>query len=344
MNLSLGSSGVQVAALQKILNQDSATRVAVTGPGSSGNESTYFGSLTKAAVIRFQEKYASEILSPVGLTRGNGYVGAYTRAKLNTLSTPYTGSASASPSAPVTPSAASPTADYTVKDSEKIDIYAGDAMIAKVQNKMTAAINAAIASQSMATATMPTIALTDVPSSAIKEVSPRSGAPGTRATIAGIGITSQSTLYFGNKYIVRAMSLDIFGNFSFVVPSIPPGRYDIAIREDDRVSNTKMFVITDPQNPRVRLQSISPATTTYGGTLTITGSGFTSTGNIVVTTYQTFADVPSSDGKTLTMTLAPESLREPARVGRGTDKVLMSVSVVNDYGFSDSEKIITMIL
>ena len=105
-----------------------------------------------------------------------------------------------------------------------------------------------------------------------------------------------------------------------------------------------MFVITDPQNPRVRLQSISPATTTYGGTLTITGSGFTSTGNIVVTTYQTFADVPSSDGKTLTMTLAPESLREPARVGRGTDKVLMSVSVVNDYGFSDSEKIITMIL
>lgn len=86
VNLSFGSQNSQVALLQQILNQDPDTRIANTGPGSLGNETNYFGALTKTAVIQFQEKYAREVLMPVGLTQGNGYVGSYTRAKLNALS------------------------------------------------------------------------------------------------------------------------------------------------------------------------------------------------------------------------------------------------------------------
>ena len=45
----------------------------------------HFATLTMQAVIRFQEKYAPEILTPFGLSKGTGYVGKLTRQKINLL-------------------------------------------------------------------------------------------------------------------------------------------------------------------------------------------------------------------------------------------------------------------
>ena len=86
-NLKLGSTGTDVMNLQKLLNMNAATQVSTSGAGAPGQESSYFGAKTRAAVIKWQNLYASEVLAPVGLTSGTGFFGASSRAKANALCT-----------------------------------------------------------------------------------------------------------------------------------------------------------------------------------------------------------------------------------------------------------------
>lgn len=83
-NLALGMSGRAVTELQIFLNTHGFT-VANFGPGSEGQETTYFGLLTKAALVRFQDAHVAAILSPFGLSAGTGYFGPSTRAFVNAM-------------------------------------------------------------------------------------------------------------------------------------------------------------------------------------------------------------------------------------------------------------------
>ena len=85
-NLKIGDSGPDVLELQKILNKNQDTQISLSGVGSPGNETTYFGNLTHQAVIRFQEKFRSQILTPLNLFSGTGFVGQSTINKLKDFS------------------------------------------------------------------------------------------------------------------------------------------------------------------------------------------------------------------------------------------------------------------
>jgi len=95
-NLTMGSTGTDVMNLQKVLNMSADTQVASSGVGSSGNETSYFGGLTRAAVVKFQIKN--------GITPSVGYVGPITRAKLNSM-----GGVAVTPPTPSTPPGTLPT-------------------------------------------------------------------------------------------------------------------------------------------------------------------------------------------------------------------------------------------
>ena len=75
-DLKRGMTGEDVRSLQKILNKYGEL-VASSGIGSPGNESTFFGTATEAAVIRFQKSH--NIIPSVG------YVGPVTRAAILAL-------------------------------------------------------------------------------------------------------------------------------------------------------------------------------------------------------------------------------------------------------------------
>jgi hypothetical protein len=84
-DLQLGDIDRDVRELQRVLNADPATVVATDDDGAKGRENNTFGTLTKEAVIKFQNKYSDTILAPAGLTVGNGFVGKLTRTRLNLL-------------------------------------------------------------------------------------------------------------------------------------------------------------------------------------------------------------------------------------------------------------------
>lgn len=94
-DLKLGDERLDVKILQMVLNLDPQTRVSLSGAGSLGKESVYFGEKTRQAVIKFQKKYT--------ILGESGRVGIKTRAKLDEILAKLLNLAPVSSASPVKP-------------------------------------------------------------------------------------------------------------------------------------------------------------------------------------------------------------------------------------------------
>ncbi|MCD4760405.1 peptidoglycan-binding protein [bacterium] len=84
INLRGSDKGLDVKKLQKFLNNN-GFELTNSGSGSPGNETEFFGRFTYQALIKFQNHYREEILTPLGLYWGTGYFGASTRFFVNSM-------------------------------------------------------------------------------------------------------------------------------------------------------------------------------------------------------------------------------------------------------------------
>ena len=75
--LNIGSEGEDIRVYQTVLNLDPATKLTSVGAGAPGQETSYFGEKTRAAVIKFQKKYR--------IVGENGQIGPKTLKLINYL-------------------------------------------------------------------------------------------------------------------------------------------------------------------------------------------------------------------------------------------------------------------
>jgi peptidoglycan hydrolase-like protein with peptidoglycan-binding domain len=269
-NLSLGARGEDVRTLQVFLNKNIKTRVAESGPGSPGQETDFFGPLTKKTVIKFQELYANDVLVPVGLTRGTGFVGPSTIKKLNELS-----------------NSSLSTALDTLTTYEFNNTFSE----INITNKETSGTAPEISNEEL-TITFPSV---------------YSGLPGTKLTLTGTGFDSRTVALFDGEEVATFVKDET--SLHFFVPAISPGRYDVLAVNDKNASNGVQFTVEEPGATQPKIVRLEPKSGTGEARVTIRGEGFSKTANRIYTGYSVLENVPSTDGRTLEITLRPPSFQ-----------------------------------
>lgn len=78
-NLTIGNTGSKVKSLQRVLINEGLWEAKV---GATG----YFGPITRASLVKFQERYNREILQPLNLKAGTGYFGPKSRNYISNIS------------------------------------------------------------------------------------------------------------------------------------------------------------------------------------------------------------------------------------------------------------------
>lgn len=287
-DLKIGDNSEDVRFLQKFLNKNPDTQVSSSGIGSSGKETPFFGQLTKNAVIKFQELHESDILRHFGLKSGTGFVGDATRLKLNSL---------------VEKDAENPLSiSLSGNSSSQKKIYSSSRSY-KVASESSQNKEKNASSSSSANSSLTGLETVSV---RVYNTSEYQVSPGDAVILTGEGFTSSSnTVHLGENHSIPNLSASEKGaKISFTVPKdLPLGKYSIWVMNASGTSKSETIkiyiVITDNPAERPVVEKVEPREAVYDDEITISGRGFTASGNSIYSGFGNIMNISSPDGKTI---------------------------------------------
>ncbi len=277
-NLSFGLQGEDVRELQRILNKNPITRVAVSGPGSLGSETNYFGQMTRTAVIKFQELYAPEVLFPIGLYKGTGFIGQYTLAKLNKISE-----------------------SVVSNPQNSINLVASDIPDGAVPQSTISALDMSV----------PNIT-TNNSAPKVLGLSRYNVSRGSDVTVFGSNFDySDNSIYFlGVTKTIDSVSSKDGATLSFTVPEwLPYGSYNLSILNKNGNSFDRSFgnyfSVSEKTKDLPKVMSVEPSSLSISSEqiIVIKGENFDKENNRVFSELGLIENIPSTDGKTIKINL-----------------------------------------
>jgi peptidoglycan hydrolase-like protein with peptidoglycan-binding domain len=335
-NLSEGDSGEDVKILQMALNKDERTKIADFGPGAPGFETEYFGGRTATAVSRFQELYSEDILVPVGLSQGNGFVGPSTREKLQKLygksdfGLEITKNEEKSNNTAVNKVNIEVSGDSSTSLQTESTIYSGNV-------EKTKALSDLLSEQDYNL-------LKDLYESdssllqrsfAVGSASSYTGAPGEKIVLDGIHLTNDIDIHF-NDHIATGTASEDGTELVFTVPDIDKGPYELTFTNSsgEKALRIMDFAVVVENAIKPEIYSIFPPSGPLGTEITISGVNFAKENNTINFGQRAVEGVPSEDGKTIKVKVVSDIFMHPDVPNPDNANWPIWVYLANENGFA----------